>query len=249
MDVTPETFEDVIGAYALDACEPDEVRAIDEYVQAHPEAAAEVERLREAAAALGSIGALQPPRDLRDRLLQVASERVVAASAQDALQAETDRFDALLDTIAAADVGAVTENGLTVHELVAHVEAVDRAFADEADTPRYGFIGAGEMPTITAEHAAQHTDESFAETVSRFRRTRADLVALGGTLDEEHRLGGYRRDDTLVIRTFETWTHNDDIRRALGRDDALPAPAVIRAMSELAMHSLPMAMAVAGTAH
>ena len=76
MDVTPEIFEDVIGAYALDACEPDEVRAIDGYVLTHPEAAAEVERLREAAAALGSIGALEPPNDLRDRLVRVASERV-----------------------------------------------------------------------------------------------------------------------------------------------------------------------------
>ena len=53
MDLTPEAFEDLIGAYALDACEPDEVAAIDAYVAAHPEAAAEVERLREAAAALG----------------------------------------------------------------------------------------------------------------------------------------------------------------------------------------------------
>ena len=73
-------------------------------------------------------------------------------------------------------------------------------------------------------------------------------MALGGTLDEEHRLAGYHRDDTLVIRAFETWTHNDDIRRALGRDEAVPAPAVVRAMSELAMRSLPLAMAVAGTA-
>jgi uncharacterized protein (TIGR03083 family) len=143
----------------------------------------------------------------------------------------------------------VTENGLNVHDLVAHVEAVDRAFADEADVERYGFIGAGEVPAITAEHAAHHTGESFAETVTRFRRTRADLVALGESLPEEQRLGGYVRDDALVIRAFETWTHTDDIARVLGREPTEPTAGTMRAMCELAMRTLPVAMAAAGTPH
>src|SRR5207342_505008 len=58
MDLTARHFEDLIGAYALDACEPDEVAALDAYVDSHPEIAAEVERLREAAAALGAAGAV-----------------------------------------------------------------------------------------------------------------------------------------------------------------------------------------------
>ena len=249
MDVTGKEFEDMIGAYALDACEPDEVLALDEYVAAHPDVAAEVERLRDAAAALGAIGGLQPPTDLRTRLLATASERVTALTAPEALEAETERFDAVLAAITGADLDTVTENGLTVHELIAHIEAVDRAFVDEATAPKYGFIGAAEMAPITEAGAAHHRGESFAETVARFRRTRADLVALGASLPADKRLGGYRRDDTLIIRAFETWTHHDDICRVLGRGEELPAPGVMRSIAELAMQSLPLAMAVQGTPH
>jgi uncharacterized protein (TIGR03083 family) len=249
MDVTTEQFDELIGAYALDACTDDEVAALDRYVRSHPEASAEVERLREAAAALGAVGAMQPPVALRDRVLQAANERVRAVTAQEALQAETDRFNAFLDTITAADLGVVTHNGLSVHDLVAHVEAIDRAFVAEADEARYGFIGGPEVEEITAEVLPQHAGESFAETVTRFRRTRADLVALGDRLPRDRRLAGYKRDDTLVIRAFETWTHHDDISRALNRDRTLPAPAVMRAMAELSMQSLPLAMAVKGTPH
>jgi hypothetical protein len=81
------------------------------------------------------------------------------------------------------------------------------------------------MPAITDAHAARHAGESFAETVTRFRRTRAELIELGDALAADEHLGGYWRDDLLVIRAFETWTHNDDIRRVLGRDNEAPAAA------------------------
>ncbi len=249
MDLTARQFEDLIGAYALDACEPDEVAALDAYVDGHPEIAAEVERLREAAAALGAAGAVRPPVGLRDRLLHVAGERVSAVSAQEALQAETDRFHALLATLADGDLDAVTHNGLSVRDLVSHVEAIDRAFVaeTEADRTRYRLIGPDEVAEITAETLPAHAGESFAETVTRFRRTRADLGGLADRVPPEKRVAGYGRDDSLVIRAFETWTHHDDIRQALGRDETLPAPAVMRAMAELSVRSLPLAMAVRGT--
>jgi uncharacterized protein (TIGR03083 family) len=247
MDLTPQAFEDLIGAYALDACEPDEVAAIDEYVGRHPEAAREVERLREAAAAIGSAGALRPPVALRDRLFSAVAERSARATARETLESETQRFDALIDTLDAEALELPTENGLSIHALVAHVEAVDRAFVNEADNPRYGFIGANEAEVITHEMLPQYAGESFAETVTRFRRTRRDLIELGDRLPESQRLGGYQRDHTLVIRAFETWTHSDDIRRATGLDEVPPIPAAMRTMADLAMHSLPLAMAVRGT--
>jgi uncharacterized protein (TIGR03083 family) len=246
MDLTATQFEDLIGAYALDACEPDEVAALDAYVDAHPEAAPDLERLRAAAAALGSAGALRPPPDLRGRMLDVAAERVAAVSPTEAIQAETDRFDDLLASIGDNDLAAITENGLTVHELVAHVEAIDRAFIDAAATG--DVIGAGEVETITHAVLPEHVGESFATTVTRFRRTRQDLIALGDRADADQRIGGYGSGDSLVIRAFETWTHHDDIRHTLGREEAPAAPAVMRTMTELAMRSLPVAMAARGTA-
>jgi hypothetical protein len=73
---------------------------------------------------------------------------------------------------------------------------------------------------------------------------------LGGLRDRlpaDRRVAGYGRDNTLVVRAFETWTHHDDARRALGRDVDLPAAEVMRTMAELAMRSLPLALAVRGT--
>ncbi len=247
MELTPEAFEDLIGAYALDACEPDEVVLVDEYVARHPGAAREVERLREAASAIGSAGALRPPGALRDRLLSVVNEPVATATAREALAAETERFDAVLDALEPDMLELPTANGLSVRELVAHVEAVDRAFVAEADELRYGFIGASEVAVITDETLPQYAGESFAETVARFRRTRRELIELADRLPESQRFAGYMRDDTLVIRAFETWTHGDDIRRAIGLPDAPPNAASMHRMGELAMQSLPLAMAVRGT--
>src|SRR5438552_8345128 len=107
MDLNADQFEELVGAYALDACEPEEVAVLDAYVEAHPDVAGDIERLRDAAAALGAVGALHPPLDLRDRLLSRAAECVTAADAQTTLQAETDRLDSFLATLTPTDFAAV----------------------------------------------------------------------------------------------------------------------------------------------
>jgi hypothetical protein len=85
MDLTPEEFDDLVGAYVLDACEPDETEAMDRYVGAHRDAAAEVERLREVATGIGAAGASRPPVALLERLLHTAAERVTPIAADLAL--------------------------------------------------------------------------------------------------------------------------------------------------------------------
>jgi len=248
MDLTPEQFEDLVGAYALDACEPGEVEAIERYVAAHAEAAAEVERLREVAAGIGAAGASRPPVALRERLLHTAHQRVAPIAVDVALQRETDRFESFLSTLDPSELDTPTENGLTVRELVQHVEAIDRAFVVAADDPNSAYIGPDDVAVITADDLPARTAEPFAETVTRFRRTRARLTELHDRLPADQRVAGYGRDNTLVVRAFETWTHHDDARRALGREIVLPDAEVMRTMAELAMRSLPLALAVRGTA-
>jgi uncharacterized protein (TIGR03083 family) len=248
MDLTPEEFEDLVGAYALDACEPHEIDAMERYVAAHRDAAAEVERLREVAAGFGASGASSPPVALRERLLHAAADRVTSLTADVALQQETDRFESFLSTIDERDLDARTENGLTVRQLVQHVEAIDRAFVEAADGPASARIGPDEVEAITSRDLAGRAGEPFAETVTRFRRTRGQLAGLRERLPADQRVAGYRRDDTLVIRAFETWTHHDDARRALDQEESLPAAEVMRTMAELAMKSLPLALAVRGAA-
>jgi uncharacterized protein (TIGR03083 family) len=248
MDLTPEEFDDLVGAYVLDACEPDETEAMDRYVRAHGDAAAEVERLREVASGIGAAGASRPPVALLERLLETAAERVTPIAADRALQQETDRFDTFLDTLEEADLAAPTENGLTVRELVQHIEAIDRAFVDAAADPAIAYIGPDDVAVITARDLPGRVHEPFTETVERFRRTRRQLSDLAEQVPAEQRIGGYGRDSMLVVRALETWTHHDDALRAIGREPVLPAPEVMRTMAELAMKSLPLALSLRGTA-
>jgi hypothetical protein len=169
MDVTRSEFQDLVGAYALDACEPEEAAAIDAYVATHADAAAEAERLRDAAAWLGAVGALDPPASLRNRLLAVAAERVDALPPVEALRRETARFVALLDTLTPADLDAVTYNGLTVRDLGAHVAIIDEAFVAGADEANPVIIGAGNVETLTEAELAEIADWSF-EQIPRPRR-------------------------------------------------------------------------------
>ena len=99
MDVTRSEFQDLVGAYALDACDPEEAVAIDSFIAEHADAAAEAERLRDVAAWLGAAGALNPPVRLRDRVLAAAVERLDPLPPVDALRRETERFEALLDSL------------------------------------------------------------------------------------------------------------------------------------------------------
>jgi uncharacterized protein (TIGR03083 family) len=248
VDLTADDFEDLVGAFALDACEPDETEAMERYLAAHPPARAEVEQLREVAAGIGAAGASQPPVSLRERLLHAAGERVAPVAPAAALQRETDRFDAFLQTLADADLGVTTENGLTVRELVQHLEAVDRAFLAAAGGPERAFIGPDDIAAITAADLPGRVDESFAESVDRFRQTRGLLGSLAERVPRGQPVAGYDRDSLLVIRAFETWTHHEDAEHALGRPATMPVPEVMRAMAELTVDTLPIALALRGTA-
>jgi len=59
--VTHEEIQDLLGAYALDAVEPDEVAAIEDHLRECPRCRAEVAEHREAAAFLAHAGADAPP--------------------------------------------------------------------------------------------------------------------------------------------------------------------------------------------
>jgi hypothetical protein len=52
--------------------------------------------------------------------------------------------------------------------------------------------------------------------------------------------------DLLVVRAFELWVHDNDIRRAVGLPPSVPDPPVLRLMSDLAARMLPYAAARMG---
>jgi uncharacterized protein (TIGR03083 family) len=250
MDVTRSEFQDLVGAYALDACEPEEASAIDAYVAANADAAAEAERLRDAAAWLGAVGALNPPASLRDRLLAVATERVEALPPVEALRRETARFLTLLDSLTPADLDVVTFNGLTVRELVAHLAIIDEAFvAGAGDADNHVLVVADYVEALTRAELPKIAEWSFEQICERFYAARHALVDLDGRITPTGRVGGYSLASALVIRAFETWTHHDDIAAALGRAAEPSEGPVLRTMSELAVQTLPVALAAKGYAY
>jgi uncharacterized protein (TIGR03083 family) len=250
MDVTRNEFEDLVGAYALDAVEPDEAAAIDAFIADHADAAGEAERLRGAAAWLGAVGALNPPVALRDRLLSAMADRPDPLPPVDALRRETDRFEALLDTVEPGDLAVSTYNGLSVRDLVAHIAIVDEAFVGEAPGPgatsTWSFIGADAVAQMTDAQLPEFADWSFEQILDRWRSARRALLDLDAQLPSDARVGGYSLKSVLVIRAFETWTHYHDIAAVLGRTEEPASAPVIRTMAELAVQTLPLALAAKG---
>ena len=50
----------------------------------------------------------------------------------------------------------------------------------------------------------------------------------------------------LAVRAFELWTHDNDIRAAVGAEPAVPDPSTLRLMTDLGARLLPHAAARAG---
>jgi uncharacterized protein (TIGR03083 family) len=244
MDVTRSEFQDLVGAYALDALEPDEAAAMDAYIAGHADAAAEVERLRDVAAWLGAAGALHPPVNLRDRLLAAAFPPAEPLPPADALRRETARFELLLDSLDDADLELPTENGLTVRDLVAHVAIVDEAFVASANDERV-FIDAASVEEMTRARLPEIAGWPFERIRERTRAARAALIALEGR-PADTRAGGYSLASALVIRAFETWTHCHDVALASGKPEVEVEASVMRTMAELAVQTLPLALAARG---
>jgi uncharacterized protein (TIGR03083 family) len=256
MTTDDTTLDELLGAYALDALEPAEAAAVEEYVERAPSAAGELARLRNAAAAIGATEAFAPPPELLYNVLSAARTRRPAHT-DDPFQAvylsETARYDALLDAVPADALDVLTANGLTVQELVIHLAAMESAVA--------AAIGHATVPDLTEDDIERRT----AVFVARFRgRPLRDVRALWRVsvnalaLWSEDAAPGKRvhvfglpfpREAMLVTRALETWTHADDIRRALGLELSPPEPEVLHRMADLSVTTMPASLEVAERAH
>ena len=84
MSTNPFDMDDLLGAYALDAVDDDERRAVEDYLAANPRARAEVQEHREVATMLAWSG-MDAPEGLWDRIV----------GSLDALAAEVQRLEAI----------------------------------------------------------------------------------------------------------------------------------------------------------
>jgi uncharacterized protein (TIGR03083 family) len=251
MTTDDTTLDELLGAYALDAVEQAEAAAVEEYVERAPHAADEVARLRNAAAWIGATEALTPPPALLEAVLTAARVRRPAQTDDPFLSAylsETARYEAVLDTLPVDALDVVTFNGLTVHQLVIHLAAMESAVA--------AAIGRVIVPDVTEDDIERRT----AAFIERFRDRplgearalwRASVNALAKWAEEVPaatpvQVFGlpFSRESILVMRSFETWTHADDIRRALDLELLPPPPEVLHRMADLSVTTMPASLEV-----
>jgi uncharacterized protein (TIGR03083 family) len=165
-------------------------------------------------------------------------------------------LSALLSTLSA---GAWTQrtdvdDGASVRDLVLHLVGVERYML--------GQLGRREpidAPTVEQHfpvlHAAASADLGSAAPSGVARAwwlAAMDLVAVTAELGPDHPVTYHDLEGTvggmLLIRSFEVWTHDDDIRRAVGLPLNVLDDARLALMSSTLMGVLPYGLVRAGTA-
>jgi uncharacterized protein (TIGR03083 family) len=257
MSTDDAMLDELLGAYALDAVEPDEAAAVEEYAERTPHAADELARLRNAAAAIGATEALAPPPELFTSMLTAARVRRSTHTDDDPFLgtylSEMARFDALVDSLPDDAYDVLTFNGLTVQELVIHLAAMDSAVAAATNRPTAPDVKADSIEARTAAFIDRYRDQPLRD-VRKLWQDSVDAVAQwaeDAPAGKRVRLFGlpFARDSILVARSFETWTHADDIRRAIGRRLSVPPAPVLHRMADLSVMIVPASLEMVEHAH
>jgi len=253
----PRELDELLGAYALDACDPDEAEAVEAYLARSADAAAEVARLRDAVAWVGATEAFAPPPTLRGSVLAAARARRGAGEAADPVLElyleETARFDGLMDGLSDDVLDRTTANGLSIRDLVIHLAAQESMLAAAAGRPVEGVddIDDTEVEGRTTAFVARFHDRPVGDARAVWARAVAAVrqwaVAAAGAEPVVRCFGSdLPREALLINRAFETWIHGDDVRRAVGRSRRPPAPANLRIMAAFSVRMMPTALRIVG---
>jgi uncharacterized protein (TIGR03083 family) len=204
--------------------------------------------------ALAEADADEPPAALRARVLHAAETarppgQAVgtgpAIGAVEAYRRAVASFDAVLSALVDDEWHRPTIRGLDVQRLVGHLIGVERQL--------HAALDGGPLTETTADHVLSTEPDAQAQVGRPPSETHAEWLELSETtlrqvegLDTE----GLQRvvalhsftipvERMLVVRSFETWTHEEDIRRATGRPLAAPDSSRLRLMTDLAVGALP----------
>jgi uncharacterized protein (TIGR03083 family) len=255
MTITHEEAAELLGAWALDACEGAEAASVERHLESCAECRAEAVSLSRAAAGLGEIAARAPFGS--DAPQGAVAELAISASTPAALFGhQVHTLSRLLDTIGPEEWVASTAAGWTVHELVAHLLA-GASFINWQLGLVQSDPGGGEMvwlPRSESVIAGQRAHEPRV-TVHEWR-AHADLLhrhlADASPRELRCRIPWLGHDTPLRVvaltHAFETWVHAEDIRQATRRSPVAPTPADLESMSRLAAELLGRALGASPTA-
>jgi uncharacterized protein (TIGR03083 family) len=175
---------------------------------------------------------------------------VPAISGTEAFGRAADAFSGLLRALDEPDWARLTVRALDVQGLVGHLIGVeedvqrgltgDQAVADAShveSTQAAADRQAGRSPALTRDDWRRAADRTL-ELARASSAGADDKIAVHGLRVPLQAL--------LVVRAFELWVHENDIRRAVEWPPSVPDPPVLRLMSDLAARMLPYAAARTG---
>lgn len=247
LNLTHDQTAELLGAYVLDACEPDEAAAVEAHLRTCAECAEEALSFREVAAQLANVEEEQPPPGLAAAVLSaalVARDPAIAAYREAAASLEF-----VVGELPADAWHTPIASDWTPQDLVAHLAAIDSLLATtvglEPLTPETerDFLGR------TEQAIARNRQRPPEDTVAEWRAVSRALVEFAADaapeqLEAELDWFGMQLPlrEVLITRAFETWIHTDDSRLAAGRPLESPTTPSLTAMSGVAVHLLPRAL-------
>ncbi|MBO0682646.1 MAG: zf-HC2 domain-containing protein [Candidatus Dormibacteraeota bacterium] len=235
---------DLLGAWALDACDGEETLAVEAHLRECETCADEARRLRGAVGWLGASDAAQVPARLRQATLARARELrppALLPTLVGAYARQVTLLDRVLDGLDQADWLRLDARHDDLSGVVVHLTDNDAMLATDLGLPVAGSpAGSGRAVQDAWRDQARILLEGLAGPVELDRQVR--LAGRG-----EPRLRPLR--EALVQRAFETWTHLDDIGAAVGRPQPAPPPEQVRRIVDLAVALLPEVLREQGLSH
>jgi uncharacterized protein (TIGR03083 family) len=260
---------DDLAAYAIDAHDVESADGIAAHLSTNPDASRRAHDLRLAAGefAAAVVDEVTPAPKLRAQVLAEARRRrepaavVAGASPIVVHRVELARAILLLRDLTVDEwrrpVDPPEFAGWTVHDVVVHLVANQTLLASQLGVPMAGIPEtATDNEGRTAQARARHAGRPPAHAVAELEAA-ADATDATVTVRGEARLneriswwGGQATTEVAVlVRAFETWTHADDIRRAIGTGMVDPPPTSLLTMAHTACGFVPTMLAARGAFH
>jgi uncharacterized protein (TIGR03083 family) len=171
----------------------------------------------------------------------------------DALARTAAELGHLLDTLEPGEWACETQvQGATVHDLVVHLVGVERYLLGQLDRrPPTEAARRDDHYPVTRQLASDLLGADSRRLARAWWLEVMDLIRAMGELGPEHPVSYHHLASGIrglaVVRTFEVWTHEDDIRRATGRALSSLDEGRLSLMSSGLVRSLALGMALAGT--
>jgi len=192
------------------------------------------------------------PAGLRERVMAATHQvrlaghcvpEVIEDSPVEAFAHAADAFYLTLCSLGAADWSRPVLRDLDVQGLVGHLigveDDVQRSLAGDPE------VASADHVRSTQPAALRQAGRPPAVTLQDWRRAADRTLGQVADLDAVVALHGFPLPvrDLLVGRTFELWTHENDIRTVAGLPLSAPAPSTLRPMTRLATALLPFGAA------